>query len=91
MFFCKFISLLINSCKQFKISADVNNTNDNSNNGNSNNNNNIHDDDSNYNNNNNKPCGSEILGWHPAGDSCVSWGGRTLKPWLATFLREGKL
>ena len=37
------------------------------------------------------PRGSEILSCCPAGDSCVSWVGRTLKPWLATFLGEGKL
>ena len=37
------------------------------------------------------PCGSESLGWHLAGDSHVSWVGRTLKPWLATFLGEEKL
>ena len=47
--------------------------NKNSNNNNNNNNNN------NDNGNNNIPCGSEILGWHAAGDSRVSWLGRTLK------------
>ena len=31
------------------------------------------------------------LSWHPAGDGRVSWVARTLKPWLATFLGEGKL
>ena len=34
---------------------------------------------------------SEIPDWHLAGDSRVSWVGRTLKSWLATFLGEGKL
>ena len=42
-------------------------------------------------NNNNKPHDSEILCWHPAGDSRFSWVGRTLKPYLATFLGEEKL
>ena len=34
---------------------------------------------------------SEIPDWRLAGDSRVSWVGRTLKSWLATFLGEGKL
>ena len=38
-----------------------------------------------------KPRGSEIQGWHPAGDSRVLWVGKTLKPWVATFLGEGKI
>ena len=59
-------------------------------NSNNNNNNNINNNNNN-NGNNNIPCGSEILGWHAAGDSRVSWLGRTLKLWLATFLGEGRL
>lgn len=45
----------------------------------------------NINNNDNKvtnPRGSESLGWHAAGNSRVSWVGRSLKSWLVTFLRE---
>ena len=37
------------------------------------------------------PGDSEIPSWRPAEDTCVSQVGRTLKPWLATFLGEGKL
>ena len=28
------------------------------------------------------PHGSEITGWHQVGDICVSWVGRSVKPWL---------
>ena len=37
------------------------------------------------------PCGKEIPSWRPTEDSRVSWVGRALRPWLATFLGEGKL
>ena len=57
----------------------------NNNSNNTSNNNNI-----NNNNNNKNHCGPDILGWCAASDNHVSWVGRALKYWLATFLEEGK-